>query len=374
MKNILLATHYTPTQGPMDKLETYFRKKKSTITLVQFPLSLSDDLPIKITTTAESKTFKLPSKLQYVLEGIAAAMTYQFQFVNKNKHDLAVCGDPLAFLHIFMFKWIYKVEKMVYFNVDFSEHRYNNKMLNSIYQAVNKFAYKNSDYFFYLNKDILSFIDPLKKHTYKTFLVTHWINQSAINHSAKKIPNSFIFAGNLGYAVEFSQLLNALKQLKDENIPFIMDIYGSGPQESELAEKIKELDLQTSVKLQGVLDNKTLVTKIFPQYNIGLCPYILQGTGSHPDHMFKVSELTTKLVEYIAAGLPIVTTRLSFAFDKIEKNKFGFLVKSEKDWYNAVKKLLSDKKIYELYAGNAYAFASHYDEEAILTPIFNQII
>jgi glycosyltransferase involved in cell wall biosynthesis len=89
--------------------------------------------------------------------------------------------------------------------------------------------------------------------------------------------------------------------------------------------------------------------------------------------MFQGTELTTKIVEYIGSGLPVVTTRLYGAFDIIEKNKFGFLVHSSKEWYMAIKKLLLDKNFYKIYSVNALNFAKNYDEEKVLTPVFDKI-
>ena len=54
-------------------------------------------------------------------------------------------------------------------------------------------------------------------------------------------------------------------------------------------------------------------------------------------------------------------------------NKFGFLVDSPKKWCEAIKKLLLDKKFYKIYSSNALNFAKNYDEEKVLTPVFNKI-
>ena len=71
--------------------------------------------------------------------------------------------------------------------------------------------------------------------------------------------------------------------------------------------------------LKGVVENKILIEEILPRYKIGVCPYATKRDSFAPDHVFLGSDLTAKLVDYIAAGLPVVTTEINDAFNMIEE-------------------------------------------------------
>ena len=84
--------------------------------------------------------------------------------------------------------------------------------------------------------------------------------------------------------------------------------------------------------------------------------------------------LTGKLVDYIGAGLPIISTRINDSFLLIDKNKIGFSVIDAGDWYKSIKTLFFDKSLYKAYSKNALRFAKNYDTDKLLEPVFRKIL
>lgn len=370
---ILLSAHYTPTPGPMDKLAAYLKKHKCNLSFVSFPLYPKSGLPIIVKNRHKKETIELPWFLQYILEGYKAASAYGAIDIERHLVDLAICGDPLSFIHLYLFRKKYRIKKIVYFNVDFSLHRYQNLFMNTIYQQMNKFAYERSDFFMCLTPYFSKHVDPHGRFSYKNYVLTHWINTEGIK-TVKRKEDSIIFAGNITKGLNFDDLLKALEQLKKHKINFHLDIYAGGPETENVKIKVKKSKLNDKITFKGIEENTKLTTQILPQYKIGICPYIMKDNITHSDHMFQAVSLTTKMVEYIAAGLPIVTTPLTKAFDVIESNKLGYLVNTEEQWYTRIKELLTDKKKYKIYSSNAVTFAQKFDEESVLQPILNKIV
>jgi glycosyltransferase involved in cell wall biosynthesis len=89
--------------------------------------------------------------------------------------------------------------------------------------------------------------------------------------------------------------------------------------------------------------------------------------------MFTGTDLTTKLVEYIAAGLPVVTTRLIDAFEVITKEGFGFLVDDSEGWKQALAVYLTDSDLLQTASNAASKYAKKYDEDTVLGPLFDRI-
>lgn len=374
MKDILLISHYTETPGVADKLALYFERHNYSVFFILNPLYPRSSLKSIIRSEKEEIRYKLFWPLQYVFEGIISFIEYKSNIGGPVNFDIAICFDPLSFVHTFLLKRFFKIKKLVYYNVDFSTRRFRNKIANNIYLLINRFAYKKCDYFFYLTKKFIQKIDPANKYTRKSFLLKHTINMSNINRVIQKIPNSIIYSGSLSYSVDFTNLIKSLELIKKDNINFTFDIYGEGNQKEYLKNLIANSVIKDNVKFKSVIDNETLLKEILPQYMIGVCPYITKENNLDLDHMFHGTDLTTKIVEYIGCGLPVVTTRLYDAFDIIEKNRFGFLVKNEKEWYDAIYKLLISNKLHGEYSMNALNYAKNYDEEKVLTPVFNKIL
>lgn len=377
MKNILLVSHYADTPGVTNKLSSYLKRHNYSLSIILNPLNPKSSLKSVIKIDKKEVKYKIYWLFQYVFEGIIFLIKYKFNFRNQIKFDLAICFDPLSFFYAFLFGRYLKIEKIVYFNVDFSTRRFKNKIINYIYLSLNKFAFSECDYFFSLTRAFIEKIDPANKYVDKVFLLRHTIDIDGINKNISNVtkkPNSIIYAGSLSHAIGFVNLIKALELIKKEDIDFIFDIYGDGPQKENLLTLIKNSSINNLVNFKGVVKNEILLKQILPKYKIGVCPYFNRKNSYESDHMFTGTDLSTKMVEYIGCGLPIVTTRLYSAFDLIEEKKFGFLVSSSRDWYIAIKKLLTNKILYKKYSNNTLKFATNYGEEEVLTPIFDKIL
>lgn len=370
MKTILLISHTIGYPGPINKFATYLSKNYN-ISLILHPINLDSKLPSTISYENKKIQFKLFSPLQYFLEGVLSFFFIK-QFHIKNI-DLAICFDSLSFLHIYMLKSILGIKKIVYHNVDYSKKRYQNKLLNYIYQNITLFAYIHCDYFFAITKKFAQELDPEGKYTYKNFDIKHTTNVKSQNADEQYHHNSLVFAGAIDFNMDFEPLLLALKKLKDHNIPFTLDIYGEGKNTPVLKKRISSHGLAKKIIFKGLVSN-TQLNKQLPKYMIGIAPYSLNKDIKAPDHAFHGTDLTLKIVEYIASGLPVIATRLYEAFDVIKQKKFGFLANTSDAWYSTIRTLLINGKLYRMYRKNSSTYAKLYDEEKVLGPILKQIL
>jgi len=375
MKNILLVSHYSGTPGgPVDKFYEYLKKKNNTH-FIKHPLWPDTNLLSIISDGKKEMSFKIYPKIQYLLESIFVLYYWCKYFKKNGRIDLAICFDSLSFIHTFFLKHFLHIKKIAFYNLDYSKKRFSNPVMNYIYNKINTFSFKKCDFFFYLSANFIDSIDPSRKFSYKTYPIKTTVSLKSINTKVKKYANSLVYAGVLDYeSVNFDPLLKALKKLKKDNVDFRFDIYGKEGHKNILRAKITQLGLEKYIILKGVADNSILTKNIFPHYLIGVSPYITKGDYTASDHMFNITELTAKLVEYIAAGLPIITTPMTDAFHSIEQNKFGFLVSTTEDWYIAIKKLFMNQALHAMYRNNALKFAKNYDEKKILDPIFKKIL
>lgn len=372
MNSILLVSHVSEGYGPINKFYEYLAKKHK-IYLIRHPLHLDGTVKNTINYDGKEIIFNIPVLLQYPLEGIIS-LFYWRKLIKKNLlPDLTLCFDPLCFFNMFILKKFFRLKKIAYYNVDYSKIRFTNPVLNFIYQKINLFAYQKCDYFFSINRRFVKDLDPKSQFIYKNFNISHLAKLPDKNKILHKKKNSIVYAGAINYNLDFDPLLLALKKLKEEKVNFIFDIYGKD-KGGFLKAKIAKLQLEKNAFLKGIVENKILTQKILPQYILGVAPYVLEKNPSFPDHAFLGTDLSLKLVEYIAAGLPVIATKPHSKFDVIVKNKFGFIVKNANDWYKAISTLFKNKRAYQCYQKNALQYAKNYDEEKVLEPIFKKIL
>lgn len=371
MKKFLLLSHDSGVPGgPVDKLYEYL-KQNNTVYRIRHPIFPSSKTQSFLDFKTKEIRFKIPF-LQFLLEGI---ITLFYLLVNRKRisHvDVVVCFDPLTFIDLFFYKFVLGIDKTIFYNLDYSKKRFNNRILNFIYKSAFVIALQNCDYFFSLRDHILKTIDPSGKYKTKSFIV----GQTCSLHvpQSKTTSNIIIYAGALGKSIDFKPVLFALQKLKKENIQFILDIYGGINDNPGLIEEIKDLKLEENINIKKPLPVSVITTEIIPQYKIGIAPYMVIGQKDAPDYLFQGELLATKIVDYIAAGLPVVATPINPAFKDIETNHFGYTAEKSEDWYKSLKKLLVDDKAYQLCKQNAKVYSLRFHPKNVFDSIFNKIV
>lgn len=370
MKKILFMSHDSGAPGgPVDKLFKYLSRKNLLLSIKHplFPTSL-------VNSTVEFDKikfeFKIPGIIQYPTEGLITSLIILYKLKKRPQIDLTICFDPLSFLHAYLFRWVIRSNKIIYYNLDYSRKRFSNVIMDFIYNRVNHFAYVKCDFFFSLTTAIVNDLDPKGIYKNKNFLLKH---TTIINNKSQKRDYSLIYAGAITTSMNFEPLLMAIKKYIKKNDTCFLDIYGKENDHGRLRDIINNLGLTNNISLKGPVEMNRLISEIIPQYQIGVAVYKTTTDKSAPDYLFTGIDLTAKIVDYIAAGLPVITTRLNSSFDLLETKKFGFLATNESQWTKAIESLLDNKTLYNRYSLNAIKFAKNYSEEKIYNPIFKKI-
>ncbi len=270
-----------------------------------------------------------------------------------------------------------RIKKIVYYNVDFSTKRFSQTLLNSVYQAFNHFAVRACDYCLCLTENFITSLDPDGRFRKKIFLIRHVSNVDVLDPDTEKSKknNSIIYIGTLSNTVDFHDLLLAVKRISEKKIKDVsLDVYGSGTNIDAVQEQIRKLGCQHIVRLRGIVPRETLLRSALPRYSIGVAPYILTGKAGSPDHLFQGSDLTTKVVDYISCGLPVVSTPLYRAFSVIETGSFGYLVRTADEWERALTALLTDTDLRNRYSRNALWYARNYHPDIVLGPVLEKML
>jgi glycosyltransferase involved in cell wall biosynthesis len=116
--------------------------------------------------------------------------------------------------------------------------------------------------------------------------------------------------GRLDPVKGYDDLLAALRLLKDEGLTFRCVIAGVGPDERRLREVIDQNDLGDEVRLLGLRDD---VPSLLHAFDVAVMSSHSEGAP-------------LAILEYMAAGLPIVATRVGGIPELIEDGVHGLLV------------------------------------------------
>ena len=131
-------------------------------------------------------------------------------------------------------------------------------------------------------------------------------------------PPLIVAIGRLIAKKGFTDLIRACALLVDRGRPFRCEIFGEGPLEKELRAQIEDLGLQERVQLPGPKPQHELRARL-----AGASAFVLPSV---PEADGGMDNLPTVIMEAMATGLPVVSTRIGGIPEMVVDNETGFLV------------------------------------------------
>ncbi len=131
-------------------------------------------------------------------------------------------------------------------------------------------------------------------------------------------PPLIVAIGRLIAKKGFTDLIRACALLVERGRPFRCEIFGEGPLESQLRGQIVELGLQELVLLPGPKPQHE-VRKHLASADVFVLPSVPGADGG-------MDNLPTVIMEAMATGLPVVSTRIGGIPEMVVENETGFLV------------------------------------------------
>jgi colanic acid/amylovoran biosynthesis glycosyltransferase len=134
-------------------------------------------------------------------------------------------------------------------------------------------------------------------------------------------PPLIVAIGRLIAKKGFASLIRACALLVERGRPFRCEIFGEGPLESQLREQVEKLGLQERVQLLGAKPQHEIKERL-ANASVFVMPSVPEADGG-------MDNLPTVIMEAMATGLPIVSTRIGGIPEMVVENEIGFLVQPE---------------------------------------------
>lgn len=170
------------------------------------------------------------------------------------------------------------------------------------------------------------------------------IEQFRFNGSSSREKNMILTVGRLVIKKGFNYLLEACSLLKERGVPFRCVIVGDGNEKENLHEQCRILQLEEEVEFAGPM-NLDEVASLMGKATV-LCLPCVQA----PDN--NVDALPTVLLEALACGTPIVSTKISGIPEIVTSGEDGLLVEPEdsESLSREIERLLSSKQLQQKFA------------------------
>ena len=305
---------------------------------------------------------RLPGPFDYLLRDFWTYLNLRGHL--KEHYDVCILAHPrLAFVALRL-KRLGRVGLLIYDDWDYFPGLFPNDVFwYRIMRTRERICARNADGV----ASVSHSLQELRKRqgARQTTLVPNGVDYALFEKAQQKRdhPPTLLYMGTLANVWGAANLpIMALPVIK-KRIPEIRYvIVGGGPDESGLRAMVSGLGLDGCVHFLGNQEYESL-PRFLAEADIGVAMSV--------DNEFRRYACPLKIVEYMAAGLPVIGSQFGETQFIIEKAKAGRTVEfSEQAFAAAVVDFLTNQIEYDVYSANAVTFAKAYDWDRLLDQEF----
>lgn len=382
-KRIVVTTHYR-IYSASQALRDFLRKEGCPYLLyVSHPLPLPDIPP-------EEKSFAEVSRLKKITQTYQAGrrfgnllisslyeayLTLRWALASPGRFDLYVGVDNLNAVHGLILKLLGKVQRVVYYTIDYFPTRFANPLLNWIYHVIDLLCVRFADETWNLSPVMEE--ARRKRHRLKgrvgrqyTVPIGIWYEGAPRKKFAEINQKKLVFVGHLLPHMGVDLVIGALPLIQ-KDIPNIrLDVIGGGQEEENLKKLSRALKVERLVKFYGWVRDRKRLEKLMSDGAVGMATFnteILDEKVRNAD--------PGKIKDYLLLGLPVITTDAPTIAAKLEEKQCGVIIKyDENDLAQAVVQLLTDRQRLALYRRNALKFIRQFDYPRLFSSHIKRVL
>ncbi len=279
----------------------------------------------------------------------------------QKKFDIFIGIDPLnAF-----FGWIAKkaglVKRLVFYTADYTPTRFDNKILNWTYHAIDRFVIKKADEVW----NVSTRITDLRKKQGISDNKNYFVPNSPAFHKIKRLnvgkinKHEMVFVTTSAKSTDFSVIFQAIKLLYKKYPDIKLRVIGLDDWERQFEKELTQLGVKNQINFSGRIPHEELL-KTFCRAAVGLALYTNKFSWTYYSDSMKARD-------YLACGLPVIMTDISSTADDIKNSQAGYIIKLEiNQLVQSIDRLFNSFRIYKKIRNNAISLAEKYDIYRIL--------
>ena len=383
-KRIVIAVHYLIDSAPQAMRDYIRSNSDATLLYLSHPLPGVNPDKKEVTYGELSigekvtKRYKAPVRFQSLLLSLLLefVLTIYWVFNQKKSFDVFIGIDNFNALQGLILKKMGKVKKVVYYTIDYFPTRYENKLLNDMYHAIDKFCVKHADETWNVSAEMVAARErhnKMKRKEYNrqfTMPIGVWYDKVHRLPFSKINKKKLFFVGHLVPHMGADLIITALPEIIRKIPDIHVDIVGGGEELERLKALAKGKNVSSSITFWGwVRDRKKLET-IMKDAAVGLATFntdILDAKVKNADPM--------KIKDYMLMGMPVIATNALKNHKVIEEKKCGLIIPFQSHQLsNAVTSLLTNQKKLALYRNNALSYVQQFDYEVLFRDNLGRIL
>jgi glycosyltransferase involved in cell wall biosynthesis len=311
--SFFIINHSTGKPGSLDTFLNWLEEKNNPYFLMTHPLDNYSQI---------STSFKAPNNQKISIKrknrgfiNFLIDFYYSTKYLRKTNFDIFISTNnfdtlPAIFCKMFLRK---KIPRIIYYPSDYSEHRFDNKLLDLIYHFTETIAVKKSDYT--ISNTKRSEEKRVVSHgllSKKSIIIGNPISMKLDAKPHKSLSkNNFIYIGDVSYEHGLSEIIKIIHPLIKK-----LTIIGDGNDLINAKRVISEYSIEAEIF--GKQSHEIVMKKLHSFNGIGLAPYTDKVKWTYYSCPLKTGE-------YIASGLPVLMSDIPESSKDIKREGLGIV-------------------------------------------------
>lgn len=336
--NIVIATHVYTT-GPSQDLRDYLLKNDvGELLFIGHPLFYNINLKGSgydlykngLLVISKYGVIKRSNQLVEFIKTLILDIYYVIIF--KKRYELYFGVDNLNALAGIFLKKVGLTKKVIYYVIDYNPKRFKNKIINWIYHKIDKICIKYSDETWNLSPRM----EGARKEYYK-FSGGHqkvvpigvWFDRIKRKNFSDIEKFTLVFMGTITKKQGIQNVLEVIPRIIKDIPGFKFLIIGTGNYLDELKVSIKKLKIEEYVKFTGYVRKHEDIEDMLSSCTLAIAPY--EKYDEEGNLTFTYFADPSKIKIYMACGLPVLLSDVSYNAKEIEENKCGIIIDYDKE-------------------------------------------
>ncbi len=278
-----------------------------------------------------------------------------------------------AFLGVIL-KWLGVVERVTYYSIDYyplPRERNFEYIMTKFFIALDRFCTRYSDMVWHINPNIAEAranFGGMSPEKYRAIHVPLSYGKDLLSPKPFSEIERYTlgFVGTLSPNQGLQMAIRAFPKILKQFPQAKLEIIGEGVFGTELRKMVKSSPARHRIVFHGFINDRKKVSQILSHCALGIAPWTMEAENN-----IRYAD-PGKPKHYAFCGIPIVITKSNPVAWEIEKHRAGIAINyNEKEFIDAVLKILENEDILRMYRKNALEFAKKYISEDVYANAWN---
>jgi len=383
MKRLAITTHFYYTNCPSFELRKWLLKE-------ELPYFLWIAHPLMYHARLQGRYFEIFAQgkpaggmaspirreaalVQYVKDFL---LTIYWTIKTGQKFDVFIGFDNLNAFAGWVLKRLGVARQCVFYVVDYSPLRFENKVLNWIYHKIESFCAIHCDETWNLSERMISARETFKGIKPEQCGIQKIAPMGIWHDDMPSVPESevkyrqLVYMGAITKKQGIQFVLEAIPKIVARIPDFTFLVIGDGDYLDELKAQADRPGIRERVHFTGYIQDHHEIDRLVAESGLAVALY----ERGDPLRNFTYYTDPGKIKVYLGAGVPVLITDVPHNAMEIEQNRCGRIVTTDADNIaSEVVALMNDEQELKSYRQNALSYSQRFRWEAIFSNLFDSL-